>query len=239
MKKREGTRLAEVEYKETLGYSEELLLGRFVMRKGRSYFRLLESFGFYEVLMPLLPKPQNEGDIYTCRFTRNGKIEILQKFANGGDFDIDERILLFTAGVKTDFPESLEKECSLLEKNSLSEKHLRTRTDFRSHYTLTIDGADAKDLDDAFSLSKDSQGNFVLIVHIADVAEYVHEGTLLDAEALSRATSIYTPGKVIPMLPEVLSNELCSLHPGTPKLTLSVVVNLDSVGHVTSTNIVE
>ena len=76
-------------------------------------------------------------------------------------------------------------------------------------------------------------------MHIADVAEYVREGTLLDHEALARATSIYTPGKVIPMLPEVLSNELCSLHPGAPKLTLSVEMTLDSTGHVKSTNIVE
>ena len=67
------------------------------MRKGRSYFRLLESFGLYETLMPLPPKPYTDGNIFTCRFQRNGKITILQKFANNEDFDIDERILLFTA----------------------------------------------------------------------------------------------------------------------------------------------
>jgi ribonuclease R len=82
-------------------------------------------------------------------------------------------------------------------------------------------------------------GDYTLAVHIADVAEYVREGSALDREALTRATSIYTPGKVIPMLPEILSNDLCSLHPGEPKLVLSAVMTIDPNGYVNHTDIIE
>ncbi len=105
--------------------------------------------------------------------------------------------------------------------------HTQDRTDFRSWQTMTIDGADAKDLDDAISIARYENGDFLLGVHIADVAEYVEEDGDLDHEAYLRGTSIYTPGRVIPMLPEILSNDRCSLHPGSPKLTLSILMRVD------------
>ena len=104
---------------------------------------------------------------------------------------------------------------------------------------MTIDGSDAKDLDDAISIFRNEHGNFMLAVHIADVAHYVEEGSLLDKEALDRATSIYTPSKVVPMLPEILSNDLCSLHPGTPKLTLSIIMEITPSGNVQKAEITE
>lgn len=114
------------------------------------------------------------------------------------------------------------------------------RIDFRDRYTITIDGSDAKDLDDAVSLDLLENKNLLLMVHIADVSEYVQEDSLLDKEAIVRSTSIYTPGRVVPMLPEKLSNELCSLHPGSPKLTLSILMEVDpSSGLVKSSSIVE
>ena len=116
---------------------------------------------------------------------------------------------------------------------------LGNRMDFRNWYTLTIDGADAKDLDDAISLARSPDGTMLLGVHIADVAEYVREGTGLDREAYARATSVYTPGKVIPMLPEKISNDLCSLHPGSAKLTLSCLMRINPKGEVLETEIVE
>jgi VacB/RNase II family 3'-5' exoribonuclease len=106
------------------------------------------------------------------------------------------------------------------------------RMDFREWPTMTIDGADAKDLDDAISLSRYANGDFLLWVHIADVTEYVEEDTPLDREAVMRGTSIYIPGHVIPMLPEILSNDRCSLHPGEPKLVLSILMRIDAEGKV-------
>ena len=102
------------------------------------------------------------------------------------------------------------------------------RLDLRDWYTMTIDGSDAKDLDDAISIARYDNGDFLLGVHIADVAEYVEEGTSLDREAFARGTSVYTPGRVIPMLPEILSNDRCSLHPGEPKATLSILMRIDA-----------
>lgn len=115
----------------------------------------------------------------------------------------------------------------------------KERMDFRAWPTLTIDGADAKDLDDAISLARYENGDFLLGVHIADVAEYVEESSSLDREALLRGTSIYMPGRVIPMLPEVLSNDRCSLYPGEPKLVLSILLRVDREGRVKESYITE
>ena len=101
------------------------------------------------------------------------------------------------------------------------------RVDLRNWYTLTIDGADAKDLDDAISIAKYDDGNFLLGVHIADVSHFVTEKSPIDHEARTRGTSIYLPQKVIPMLPETLSNHLCSLTPETEKKTLTCLMKID------------
>ncbi len=113
------------------------------------------------------------------------------------------------------------------------------RLDFRNWSTLTIDGADAKDLDDAISLARYENGDFLLGVHIADVAEYVRRGTQLDREATLRWTSVYTPGRVIPMLPEILSNDRCSLHPWSPKAVLSILIRIDKAGQVKESFVTE
>lgn len=101
------------------------------------------------------------------------------------------------------------------------------RVSFENWYTMTIDGADAKDLDDAISLAMDTDGGIILAVHIADVSSYVAEKSPIDREAFLRGTSVYLPDRVIPMLPETLSDDLCSLNPYTQKRTLSVVMKLD------------
>ncbi|MBQ9444502.1 MAG: ribonuclease R [Lachnospiraceae bacterium] len=112
------------------------------------------------------------------------------------------------------------------------------REDFRESVIITIDGDDSKDFDDAVSLVR--KGDFwELGVHIADVSEYVKEGSALDAEALRRGTSVYLPDRVIPMLPEVLSNDVCSLNPGEDRLTLSCVMKLDEKGRVKDSRITE
>lgn len=175
------------------------------------------------------------------KFSREGKLNILNKFADGETFDIEERVLFFLSGTRMEFPYAVEVEAKSIQqdKKSTIDHALSKRRDFRGKTVFTIDGADAKDLDDAISIEQDKDGNYLLGVHIADVAEYVREHSQLDREAIMRATSIYTPGKVIPMLPEALSNDVCSLHPGEAKLVLSCLMTVDGQGMVKKTELVE
>lgn len=136
---------------------------------------------------------------------------------------------------KYDLPEEFPPEVRAQVHNlpaGVTPEDLQKRHDFRDLLTITIDGEDAKDLDDAVSLEKNSQGNFLLGVHIADVAYYVQEGSPLDREALERGTSVYLVDRVIPMFPTELSNDLCSLNPHINRLTQSVVMEISPEGEV-------
>lgn len=136
-------------------------------------------------------------------------------------------------GARIKFPESVLEEAKQLK---FEEK--KDRIDLTKTLIFTIDGEDAKDLDDAISLEKVGN-NYKLIVSIADVAEYVHEGTKLDFEALKRWNSTYLVDRVIPMLPEKLSNDLCSLNPNTKKLTLSCEMMIDNEWNVIAKKVYE
>ena len=133
------------------------------------------------------------------------------------------------SGVPTVFPKPVLEEAQ--DASMTSGETTADRDDFRNLLTITVDPADARDFDDAVSLETNDEGDYVLGVHIADVAAYVPPGSLLDREAALRGTSVYLPDRVIPMLPEVLSNGSCSLRPGEDRLTRSVVITFDRKGN--------
>ncbi|MGI6193144.1 MAG: ribonuclease R [Christensenellales bacterium] len=135
--------------------------------------------------------------------------------------------------IPEEFPKAV-KNAARAVPEEISEDDILRREDLRQYTIVTIDGADAKDFDDAISLEKLKNGNFLLGVHIADVAHYVKEGTALDKEALKRGTSVYFVDRVIPMLPEELSNGICSLNPNEDRLTLSCFMEIDPRGNVLS-----
>ena len=134
------------------------------------------------------------------------------------------------------FPEPVVEEAKKYG-DRIDKKDLVNRVDLRDDIIFTIDGEDAKDLDDAVKVSKLENGNYKLDVHIADVSNYVKEGSLLDKEALLRGTSIYLLGRVIPMLPRELSNGLCSLNAGEDRLTISCTMEIDKAGNVVSSEV--
>lgn len=141
--------------------------------------------------------------------------------------------------VRQAFPEDVIKEAKKVSEEGIHEQELKRRKDLRDLCIITIDGSDAKDLDDAVYAEKISDEEYKLGVHIADVTHYVREDRKLDKEALKRTTSIYLSDRVIPMLPKELSNGVCSLNPGEDKLTLSVEMIINKDGKVTDYNIFE
>ncbi len=154
---------------------------------------------------------------------------VTERIGRSDDVRTEREILVRESGIPTVFPERVLSEASRLSEDADSAPR---RRDLSDRVVITIDGADAKDLDDAISVERLGGGRYELGVHIADVAEYVRAGSPLDREAFRRGTSCYLSDRVVPMLPERLSNDLCSLHPGGRKLCLSVFMEIDPDGNV-------
>lgn len=151
-----------------------------------------------------------------------------------GDMKAEGDAILVQFGFPLRFPEDVEQECAAL-RLDINDEDRKGRRDFRDVLTFTIDPADAKDFDDAISFRKLDNGNIEIGVHIADVTHYIKEGSALEREAQNRATSVYLVDRVIPMLPEILSNQACSLRPHEEKLTFSCVFELDSKASIVQT----
>lgn len=181
------------------------------------------------------PKPE-PNDIVVARITRyatqrdsmQGAIEEVLGPADAPGVDIE--IVIREHGLHTEFPPEVEEAAIKLMQGTAAEL-AAGREDLRDLFTVTIDPADAKDFDDAISLEC-VEGRWRLWVHIADVSHYVPWGSAIDNEAVQRATSVYLVDRVLPMLPEKLSNEICSLNPGVERLCFTVEMNLDRNAHV-------
>lgn len=144
---------------------------------------------------------------------------------------VDILAILYQLNIPHEFPQNVLEEA---EKFGLeiNPEDVNGRVDHRNQLVMTIDGADAKDLDDAIALDQLANGNYRLYVHIADVSHYVREGSPIDREAFERGTSVYLTDRVVPMLPQRLSNGICSLHPGVDRLTLTCAMEIDAQGSV-------
>jgi ribonuclease R len=157
--------------------------------------------------------------------------EVIQVLGHKNDPGVDILSIIHKHGLPMSFPEDVLKQANETP-DTIDESELENRRDLRNEVIVTIDGADAKDLDDAVTVKKLENGNYKLGVHIADVSYYVKEGTPIDVEAEDRATSVYLVDRVIPMIPHRLSNGICSLNPKVDRLVLSCDMEINSDGQV-------
>ena len=163
--------------------------------------------------------------------------EVIEVLGSIDDPATDVTSILKGYGIEETFPKAVYKQVSHIEQ-SVPEEAVKGRLDLRSLLTVTIDGEDARDLDDAITISREGDG-YRLGVHIADVSDYVTEGSALDLEAIERGTSVYLADRVIPMLPRELSNGICSLNAGVDRLALSCLMSIDAHGQVKDHSIAE
>lgn len=169
---------------------------------------------------------------------RNPEGKVIEILGHINDPGVDILSVIRRYELAVEFPEEVYAEIEYLG-TEVVEADKKGREDLRDLLTITIDGADAKDLDDAVSLKRLGNGNFELGVHIADVSHYVRENTALDKEAYARGTSVYLVDRVIPMLPHKLSNGICSLNPHVDRLALSCLMEVNGRGEVVSHRILE
>ena len=162
---------------------------------------------------------------------KNAEGKIIEVIGNVNEAGVDMLSIIKEHNLPARFPKEVVNEAKT-KGNIINPRHIRNRTDLRDEEIFTIDGEDAKDLDDAISVQKLENGNYILNVHIADVSHYVTQNSLLDKEAYIRGTSIYMLGRVIPMLPRELSNGLCSLNAGQDRFTLSCSMEINPKGDV-------
>ncbi len=217
------------------------------------YVGVLQKYNDYGFVVPDDPKmysdifiaPEHlleakDGDKVLARITdwpqksKNPFGEIIKVLGKPGDHDTEIHSILVEYGLPYTFPDHVEEFASNIP-IEISEEEIGKRRDMRKDLTFTIDPTDAKDFDDALSFKVLENGNFEIGVHIADVSHYVKENTVLEEEAYQRATSVYLVDRVVPMLPEILSNNVCSLRPNEEKLTFSAVFEMNENGNVLDT----
>ena len=161
------------------------------------------------------------------------RVGVAMRFGSSDEAKRCAKALLYAKDIRTRFPDKVRDEAKKFEGAEVSEKDCEGRMDLRALPIFTIDSAETKDIDDAISLTRTSDGGFELGVHIADVSNYVKPGTELDNEAFSRATSVYYADQVVPMLPKALSNGICSQNENELRLAFSCLMRLDKEGNLT------
>ena len=236
-KRKEGIvlRILERGRTELVGTFDEIPSGGFLVPEDRSWGS--------DVFIPRdKKKGAKKGDKVVVKITkyeaergRNPIGEVAEVLGSSEDIGVDILCIIKEKGIPTEFDKNTLAEAA--KAGNIAKSDLKDRLDLTGKVVVTIDGADAKDLDDAISIAKTPAGNYLLGVHIADVSNYVKPGTALDDEAYERATSVYFVDRVIPMLPESISNGICSLSEGVLRLTMSCFMEIDARGKVISYDI--
>jgi ribonuclease R len=201
--------------------------------------QLSEKMGVSEAELPAALKrtrlPELDGavvDVELTRFPRGGLApsgRVLEILGRPGEMGVDVEIIIRKHHLPHIFPEDVLAQAHA-EPQTVSPKQIAGRRDFRDLPIVTIDGETARDFDDAVLVTKLANGHYELQVHIADVAHYVERGSPLDREARLRGTSVYFPNRAVPMLPEELSNGICSLNPKVDRLVMSAIMEMDATG---------
>ena len=169
----------------------------------------------------------------------NPEGQIIEVISRKGESVGEIKAIARSHGLRETFPSRVNAEAKARSRELITEEMIKSRVDLREQTIVTIDGPYSKDLDDAVSVSKLPNGNYLLGVHIADVSHYVDDGRPLDREALKRGNSVYLLNMVVPMLPPTLSNGICSLNEGEDRLTLSCKMEIDETGNIVDHRIFE
>jgi len=229
---------------------------KIIERKKNNIIGIVERQNRYFTVIPFdkkmnsidIEKPSKklkEGDIVSIKITKTkkeGKFlvgEIQEIIGHSNNSSSYLKAIIMDNEYSSIYPKDAVEEAIELKKNAFNKIDYKNRKDLRKNITITIDGKDAKDLDDAITIDKNDKGNYILGVHIADVAHYVKENSKLDKQAYLRGNSVYLVDTVIPMLPTQLSNDICSLNPNVDRLTLSVIMEIDATGSAIDFEIAE
>jgi len=235
---RKGKKQIEGEVVEILQRNKKTFTGQLVVSRNFAFLEPDDRKMLHDIFIPLEScKGGKDGQKAVARITewpagaKNPVGEVVEILGNPGENNTEMNAILADFGFAISYPESGIKEAEALDAK-IPASEIKKRRDFRKISTFTIDPADAKDFDDAISFRKLENGNYEIGVHIADVTYYVRPGTELDREAEERATSVYLVDRVIPMLPERLSNDLCSLVPKQDRLCFAAVFEMDDQARI-------
>lgn len=217
--------------------TNDTVIGILQKQKGFGFVTPTHSFGKDIYIPKRFLGMARDGELVVVKIDFFGDRErkpegkIIEALGNPLDSKVMMEALLKRENLKEDFPEEVMREARAVPQE-VHKDEIATRKDLRNLSIITIDGADAKDLDDAVYVEKKENGNYRLIVSIADVSYYVKEGSAMDKEALRRGNTVYLVDRVLPMLPRELSNGICSLNPNEDKLTFTCELEIDSLGKV-------
>lgn len=251
-----GDRVAVTIAARVKGREPEAVVNEIIEKKDQTFIGTLRVDKHFATFTPdskylatdiLIPRPRlkggQTGDKAVARITdwpadsNNPRGEIIDVLGKAGENDAEIHAILAEFGLPYKYPEAVEKAADKIGAG-ITDEEVARREDLRGVTTFTIDPKDAKDFDDALSIRKLGNGNWEIGVHIADVTHYVRPDTIIDREAEDRATSVYLVDRVVPMLPEHLSNGICSLRPDEDKLTFSVIFEMNDKAKVLNSRIV-